>query len=176
MNKKFIIGAIVIGIAFAGLGAYLGNKKFEPVPPKDGTVQKLMSMSLNDSQGTPQKLAQWNGKFLIVNFWATWCAPCVQEMPELVELQKELAKENVQILGLGIDSPSNIKDFANKLAISYPVFSTGMEGTDLAKAFGNKVGGLPFTVLISTDGRIVKTYAGRLKMEELKADVRLLNK
>ncbi|WP_295748012.1 TlpA disulfide reductase family protein [Undibacterium sp.] len=140
-------------------------------PPQNGAVQKLMNLTLTDSLGAPQKLSQWQGKILVVNFWATWCAPCVQEMPELSALQKELGKNNVQLLGLGIDSPSNIKDFAKKYAITYPLFSAGMEGTEISRLLGNQAGGLPFTLLISTDGNIIKTYLGRLKMDELRADI-----
>ncbi|WP_395010595.1 TlpA family protein disulfide reductase [Undibacterium sp.] len=175
INKRFTLTAILIGLVFAGLGATLGAKKFEPTPAKDSAAQQLFGLTLNDASAKPQALKQWQGKFLVVNFWATWCKPCVDEMPELVELQKELASKNVQLLGLGIDTPSNIADFTKKYQISYPVFAAGMDGTSLSQAMGNKTGGLPFTVLISPDGKVLKAYIGRLKMPELKADIQRLN-
>ncbi|MCX7218555.1 MAG: TlpA disulfide reductase family protein [Burkholderiales bacterium] len=171
MNKRFLSLALVCGLLFAAIGAYVGMQGIQVQPPQNGSVQKLMSLTLTDSLGAPQKLSQWQGKILVVNFWATWCAPCVQEMPELSTLQTELGKNNVQLLGLGIDSPSNIKDFAKKYAITYPLFSAGMEGTEISCLLGNQAGGLPFTLLISTDGNIIKTYLGRLKMDELRADI-----
>lgn len=171
MNKRFLTIALICGLVFAGIGIFAGNRHTEAKAPQDGAVQKLMSLALADSQGTVQKISQWQGKILLINFWATWCAPCVQEMPELSALQKELSKNNVQLLGLGIDSPSNIKEFAAKYGISYPLFSTGMEGTELSRQLGNHAGGLPFTLLIAADGSIAKTYLGRLKMDELRADI-----
>lgn len=171
MNKKFIALALVLGVAFAGLGMYVGNRQMTPKPPADKAVAKLMTQQFKDSDGKNQTLAQWQGKMLIVNFWATWCAPCVQEMPELSALQQEFKDKSVQILGPGIDSPSNISEFAKKYQISYPLFAAGMEGSELSRQLGNAGGGLPFTILISPDGKVLKSYLGRLKMEELRADV-----
>lgn len=171
MNKRFLSIALLIGLMFAAIGVYVSNRHISPIAPQNDAVQQLMSLSLTDSQGKPQQLSQWKGKFLVVNFWATWCAPCVQEMPELSSLQKELSKDNVQLLGLGIDSPTNIKAFAEKYDISYPLFSAGMEGTELSRRLGNQAGGLPFTILIAADGSLVKSYLGRLKMDELRADI-----
>ncbi|MFZ6750836.1 TlpA disulfide reductase family protein [Undibacterium sp. Ren11W] len=171
MNKRFLPIAVICALVFALIGAYAGMQHTEVKPAQNGAVQKLMSLTLPDSQGRAQKLSQWQGKILLVNFWATWCAPCVQEMPELSALQKDLSKNNVQLLGMGIDSPSNIKDFANKYHIDYPLFSAGMEGTELSRLLGNQNGGLPFTLLIAADGSIIKTYLGRLKMDVLRADI-----
>lgn len=171
MNKRFLSIALILGLLFAIIGIYAGNKHTEPKEAKNGATQQLMSLSLTDSEGQLQKLSQWQGKFLVVNFWATWCAPCVQEMPELSALQKDLSKSNIQFLGLGIDSSKNIAEYASKYQISYPLFSAGMEGTELSRQLGNQAGGLPFTVLITADGRLVKSYLGRLKIDELRADI-----
>jgi thiol-disulfide isomerase/thioredoxin len=176
MNKRFLSIALLFGLIFAAIGAYVGNRQTAPVTPENGAIQQLMGLSLSDSQGKIQKISQWQGKFLVVNFWATWCAPCVQEMPELSALQDELAKNNIQLLGLGIDSPDNIAEFAKKYHISYPVFAAGMEGTQLSKQLGNQAGGLPFTVLIDSKGNMVKSYLGRLKIDELRADLMKFNK
>jgi thiol-disulfide isomerase/thioredoxin len=130
----------------------------------------LLAQQLPDSDGKSHALAQWQGKPLVVNFWATWCPPCVDEMPELSALQTELAPKGVQIIGIGIDSPSNIREFAAKYRIAYPLFVAGLTGTDLSRQFGNQNGGLPFTALIDKNGQIIETYIGRLKMDQLRAD------
>ena len=77
----------------------------------------------------------------------------------------------MQIIGLGIDSPSNIAEFTKKYNISYPIYVAGMDGSELTRQLGNQAGGLPFTVLINADGKVVKNYLGRLKMDQLRADI-----
>lgn len=180
MNRNVAL-AVVIGLVFAGAGMYFGTQAptgRAPVAAGNaapaGTVPDLFSRSMADANGTTQSLAQWRGKPVVVNFWATWCTPCVQEMPELSALQTEVAARNVQIVGIGIDSPSNIKEFAGKYKIAYPLYVAGMEGTELSRQFGNQAGGLPYTVLIGADGKIRKTYLGKLKMDELRRDIAAL--
>ncbi len=176
---------VAIALLFGAAGAYVGfSKKADPAPvtttyqPTAGTphtpVQALFAQSMNDAGGASQSLAKWKGKALVVNFWAPWCAPCVEEMPELDTLAKESAAKGINIIGIGIDSPTNIAQFANKFKISYPLYVAGLSGTELARDFGNKAGGLPYTVLIGADGQVKKTYLGRLKFEELKADLAAL--
>jgi peroxiredoxin len=92
-------------------------------------------------------------------------------MPELSALQSELKPRNIQILGIGVDTPSNIAAFAGKYHIAYPVYVAGMEGSELSRRMGNKAGGLPFTVLIGADGAVKRTWLGRLKMDELRREL-----
>ncbi len=170
MSRK-ILAFVVIAVLFAGIGVYVGAKRFQPTAPADAAVGALMQASLPDAAGSSRRIAEWQGKTLVVNFWATWCPPCVDEMPELVELQNDLAGRNVQVLGIGIDSPSNIRQFSEKHRITYPLLVAGMEGTELSRQFGNQAGGLPFTVLIGSDGTVRKTYIGRLDLAKLRADL-----
>ena len=162
---------ILIALLFTGIGSYFGWKQLEPTTPADAAVTSLMATSLPDAQGQTQTMAQWKGKILLINFWATWCPPCVAEMPELVELQADMKDKNLQIVGIGIDSPSNIKEFLSTYKISYPVLIAGMSGTELSRLLGNQAGGLPFTVLIGADGQVKKTYLGRLDMKKVRADL-----
>jgi thiol-disulfide isomerase/thioredoxin len=134
-------------------------------------VQLLFNQSLPDLGGKPQALSTFRGKPLLVNFWATWCAPCVEEMPALSVLHDEIAQKSTQIIGIGIDSPSNIREFVSRVSVHYPLYIGGMGGSELARTFGNQAGGLPFTVLIGADGRVKKTYLGRLKMDQVRADI-----
>lgn len=169
--KRQTLLFVLIAILFASIGAYLGLKKFTPAKPANAAVASLMATSLPDIHQQAHQLAEWRGKTLLINFWATWCPPCVAEMPELADLQTELADKNLQIIGIGIDSPSNIQEFAAKYKIGYPLLIAGMPGTELARQFGNTGGGLPFTVLISADGEVMKTYLGRLDMAKVRADL-----
>jgi thiol-disulfide isomerase/thioredoxin len=169
--KKSLLPMLAVAILFAGIGIFVGAKKFDTAPPASNATAQLLAQTLPDAGGQPQSLSQWQGKHLVVNFWATWCAPCVEEMPELTTLQSEIAPRNIQILGIGIDSSANIAEFSTKYKIGYPLYVAGMEGTQLSREFGNQAGGLPFTVLIGSDGKIRKTYLGRLKMDELRKDL-----
>ena len=198
MNKKnwMMLGAVAL--AFGVTGALVGTRQkaaappaatpapqpgstqaaappsSAPLAPGAGPVESLYAQALNDVAGKPQSLSQWKGKALVVNFWAPWCAPCVKEMPELAAFATDSAAKGVSVIGIGIDSPSNIAQFADKYRISYPLYVAGMSGTELSRQFGNQGGGLPFTVLLSSGGRVVKTYLGKLKMDELRRDISAL--
>ena len=170
MNKKILV-FVAIAILSAVFGAYVSVKKQSSVEPDSSAVATLMKANLPDTQGQTHVLSEWRGKVLLVNFWATWCPPCVEEMPELVELQNSSEVKNLQIVGIGVDSPSNIQQFTKKYQISYPILMAGMEGTEIARALGNQAGGLPFTVLLDSEGRVRQTYLGRLNMNQVKADL-----
>ena len=171
MTKSKLLTFAATAIVFTAIGIYVGVKRLNPAPAENTAVAALMQSSLPDTKNQPRALAEWKGKTLLVNFWATWCPPCVAEMPELVELQADMAGRNVQIIGIGIDSTSNIQQFSEKLQISYPLLVAGMQGTELSRQFGNQAGGLPFTVLIGPDGQIRQTYLGRLDMKKVRADL-----
>jgi peroxiredoxin len=181
MNKKHLAVYAGVAVLFAASGAYVGFKKQNAAPVTatapagvTGPVQALMTQTLPDAAGKATPLAQYQGKAMLVNFWATWCAPCVQEMPELSELSSGEAGKKLQVIGIGIDSPTNIAEFSAKYKITYPVLVAGMSGTDLSRQFGNVNGGLPFTVLIGADGQVKKTYLGKLKFDELHKDLAAL--
>ncbi|RJF97772.1 TlpA family protein disulfide reductase [Noviherbaspirillum saxi] len=170
--KRNIVMFAVVGLLFAGIGVFLGYRQSDPAPAEATAVHALLAASLPDASGKMQPLSQWKGRPLVVNFWATWCAPCVDEMPELSALQKELeARGKTQILGIGIDSPANIAQFVSKYNISFPIYVGGMGGSEYSRQLGNQVGGLPFTVLIDSNGQVKKAYSGRLKIDELRKDL-----
>ena len=179
MTKKNVITYTVVALVFGAIGAWLGLRNAAPPAPAPaplaatpaGPVAALFGQSMNDATGANHTLARWKGKPLVVNFWAPWCGPCVQEMPELNQLAIDSVAANINVIGIGIDSAANIHEFASRLNISYPLYVAGMSGTDLSRQFGNSGGGLPYTVLIGADGKVVKTYLGKLKFDELKADL-----
>lgn len=174
MKKNFILSATAIAIISIALGVFAANQQTKPLNPTDKAVAALLATKLSDSEGKSQALSQWKGKILVVNFWATWCAPCVKEMPELSAFQQEMASKNVQLLGIGIDDAASISAFRKKHPVQYPLFVAGMEGSDLASNLGNDGGALPYTVLIDRDGHVVKSFAGTVKLAELKAQIQKL--
>jgi thiol-disulfide isomerase/thioredoxin len=190
---KTTLAYVMVAVGCAGLGSLVAcQKQAEPVQaaapamlapvvaatpaavpaaaPAD-PVAALLGQSMNDAAGKPQALAQWKGKPLLVNFWAPWCGPCVKEMPELSILAGELKGKNINVVGIGIDTPTNIAEFTGKYKIAYPIYIGGMDATDLSRQLGNPTGGLPYTVLIGADGKVVKTYQGILKFDELRRDL-----
>jgi thiol-disulfide isomerase/thioredoxin len=173
MNRQISL-FIAIAVLFTAIGGYFSWKNLQPNKPVNVAVATLFSKTLPDAQKKPQALSQWQGKTLLVNFWATWCPPCVAEMPELVALQAEQATNNLQIIGIGIDSAANIQQFSEKYKITYPLLVDGLNGSELSRQFGNQAGGLPFTVLISADGEVKKLYLGRLNMQQVRADLQSL--
>jgi thiol-disulfide isomerase/thioredoxin len=172
LNKKRLSAYVLVAAAFTTLGAIAAVKKEtrQDAAPA-GPAASLYSQSLNDLSGKPQALAQWKGKPLLVNFWASWCAPCVQEMPELSALAAKDGGKRFHVIGIGIDSPSNLVQFTQKTKVAYPLYVGGIGATDLARGLGNDKGGLPYTVLIGADGKVIKTYLGKLKFDQLKADL-----
>jgi thiol-disulfide isomerase/thioredoxin len=163
-----------VAIFFAGIGLFFGVKKWEPLPASSNAGTHLFAQSLPDLTGKIQPLSQWKGKTLVINFWATWCAPCIEEMPDLSLLNKQASAHNFQILGISVDSVDKVHEFAAKYKISYPLYIAGMEGSDLSRQMGNSKGGLPFTVILGADGQVKKSYLGRLNMRMLRQDLGLL--
>lgn len=154
----------MVALLFLAIGLYVGIRT---KPETEVVSAALFSQSLQDANGNMQNLAKWKGKNLLVNFWAPWCAPCVEEMPELAALQQEFLSK-VQIVGIGIDSAPNIAQFSAKYKISFPLYSAGVEGVDLSRRFGNQSGGLPFTVLLGKEGQLKHVWTGRLSIAEVK--------
>ncbi|HEU4621279.1 MAG TPA: TlpA disulfide reductase family protein, partial [Burkholderiaceae bacterium] len=129
-------------------------------------IDQLFTLTLPDPSGQPQALGQWRGRPLILNFWATWCAPCVEEMPELQRLHDVYSPKGAHVLGLAVDRGEAVAEFARKLAIRYPLLIAGASGADLARALGNAAGGLPFTLAIRADGQLHASHVGKIRYEQ----------
>lgn len=122
----------------------------------------FFASTLPNEDNKPQQLSQFKGKLLVVNFWATWCPPCREEMPELSTLHETLKAKNVAVLGLAIDELSQVKLFSKTSPVSYPLLLAEDEGMMLSASLGNDKGVLPYTVIIDKDGKVVKSYFGRI--------------
>lgn len=131
-------------------------------------LETFLTARWTDAEGRPFDAAALRGRPLVLNFWATWCPPCVEEMPELDALSRELAPKGVQVVGIGIDSAAKIQQFSQKSGFSYPLLPAGASGAELTRAFGNASAALPYTVVIGRDGRIRERILGRFKLESLR--------
>lgn len=132
-------------------------------------VTALWNAPLTDPSGKPATLAPFKGHITVVNFWASWCGPCVEEMPTLARLHHQYVGKGVQFVGVGVDSQKNVAAFLQKVPVDYPVFVSGFGGADLARNLGNGAGALPFTVVIDANGAVRSTKLGEVVPSELKA-------
>lgn len=112
-------------------------------------------------------MQDFRGRPLLLNFWATWCPPCVEEMPLLDAFYREHQTKGVQVLGIAVDQPSAVRRFLQKTPVAYPLGMAGMGGTELSKSLGNSAGGLPFTVAVHGDGRVLHRKIGQLSPQDL---------
>ena len=147
------------------MGSYFGWKQLEPTAPADAAVTNLMATSLPDAQGQTQTMAQWKGKILLINFWATWCAPCREEIPELNEFSHK--NKTIQTIAIAIDDLESVNKFTKKIPIEYLSFIAENEGVQISQSLGNERGVLPFSVIISPEKKIEKVFYGRLKLNQL---------
>jgi thiol-disulfide isomerase/thioredoxin len=164
MLKKLLspVGIIVLIVC---LGFTIRYFSIHGASVQDGngeSTQALFAATFPDEKGQPQALKQWQGKIVVLNFWATWCEPCREEMPELSLLHNEHQKNNVVVLGVAIDDVATVNSFVKETKVSYPLFAADMQGMEIASNLGNNKGVLPYTVIIKADGTIAKTYFGRI--------------
>jgi thiol-disulfide isomerase/thioredoxin len=134
----------------------------------------LWATPLATLNGRQQTLAVYKGHPVVVNFWASWCGPCVREMPALSALHQEYAKKGIQFAGIGVDSAANVNAFLKKVRVSYPVYIAGFGGTELARSLGDRTGGLPFTVIIDARGVVRATKSGEIRPDELRRTLNAL--
>jgi len=146
-------------VAALAAGAWLGWNRLKPV---DVNIESLWVAEFVDLSGKRVPMAAFKGQPLVVNFWATWCAPCKEEMPDFQRLTASELGKQVKVIGIGIDNAPNMSAFAMKSGITYPLLVGGPIGLDLLKALGNTVGGLPYTVVVDRSGKVVAHHLGRM--------------
>ena len=130
---------------------------------------RLFALELPDTAGVKQPLKQWRGKILVVNFWATWCEPCREEMPEFARAQSELGPRGVQFVGIAVDQADKVGRFAKEINLNYPALVGGYEAMELSRSVGNELVALPFTIVIDRNGRIADTHLGPMKPQQLRS-------
>lgn len=162
-RRRWLLG----GAATAGLaaGAWFGLTRGTASPPP--AHARFWGLSFDQPGGGTLALNALRGRPLLVNFWATWCAPCVREMPQIDRFYQEFKANGWQVLGLAIDGPTPVREFLGRIPVGFPIGLAGLEGTTLVKDLGNEQGGLPFTVVFDADGRLVRQKMGETSYEEL---------
>lgn len=123
--------------------------------------------ALRDLEGRERHVAEWRGKRVLVNFWATWCAPCREEMPALDAAQRDFAANGVEIVGIALDDADAVREFLGQTPVAYPILLAPADAPNPAIAFGNTRGALPYSVLLDADGKIVRQRLGGLTTDQL---------
>jgi thiol-disulfide isomerase/thioredoxin len=152
-----------VGLAAAVTGAIVGPLVLQ----SESGAADLLSARYPDVAGVPRQLSEWRGRVLVCNFWATWCAPCREEVPMLIETRTRYAPKGAEVVGIGIDNAAKIRQFAADYKINYPVLVADATGLDLMRKVGNQMGGLPYTVVLDRTGSIGYRRLGILKDSEL---------
>lgn len=172
--KQVVYGVVAIVAAAAGFAIYrygiaprtpveAPSAATEPATAEaDAIPTDLPDFSLPDREGTVRSIRSWAGKSMIVNFWATWCAPCRREIPLLRKIQQERASEGFQVVGVAVDFRDDVLKYASEIGIDYPLLIGEQDGLDAVMSFGVGSVGFPFTVFTDNQHRIILTHLGEL--------------
>jgi thiol-disulfide isomerase/thioredoxin len=166
-----LAGALSIGAAlfgerwFAEQDIDLGGRA------DDGRIATLPDLRLPNLAGHDVTSNAWAGKVVVINFWATWCPPCLREMPMLDELQRGVDPGKLQVVGIAIDSPDAVRRFLDENRVDYAVLLGDIEAVELSRRLGNRTGGLPFTVVFDALGRRVYSHTGELDGAAVRAHI-----
>jgi thiol-disulfide isomerase/thioredoxin len=165
---RFWLASLAIALVAAAAGFALHQYSKSAT---DEALAKLTAVSLKDLSGRSRQLAEWKDKVLVINFWATWCEPCREEVPALIRVQSKFAANGLAIVGIAIDSADKVRDFSKEFEINYVVLLGGMESFELLRGLGNNAGGLPFTLVLDRAGKIRRTQLGRISESDLRQAV-----
>jgi len=159
----FIVAIVIAGGSGYALQDYLHQPqiKNQTNPVLGQQRPEFAAMDLNSNM---RNIKEWDGKLILLNFWASWCPPCKKEIPDFIELQKEYGDQDFQIIGIAIDDEDAVREYVKKAGINYPSLVVQEEGITLAKRFGNDIGALPYSVIINRNGEISYTIKGKLSM------------
>lgn len=159
MSLRWAFGGVGLLAVLAGLALWLGARS-PGGRPAEVAPGALLASSFADTAGGRHSLGELQGKVLVVNFWATWCAPCREEMPAFSRLQSRWARHGVRFVGLANDEPRRVERFGRDLGITYPLWVGGDEVGELARRLGNRLGLLPFSVILDGQGNVIESRVG----------------
>ncbi len=167
LRRNWLIRSVAGVAALAGFGlalhTYRSTDKAEALDPA------FWQLQFAAPDGQVLNMASFRGKPLILNFWASWCPPCIEELPLLSSFYNSNLANGWQVLGLAVDEPLPVRRFLERFPISFPVAMAGLSGVEISRSLGNSIGGLPFTVLIDSAGQIARRKMGRLNSQDLRS-------
>ncbi len=173
MSSTFKNLMLLIAAVLALLGGYWLSQTLRSEPEITATRSygggEMINFTLPELDGKKHALEEWRGKVIVLNFWATWCPPCRDEIPLLVALQKERAAQGLQVVSVAIDNKTAVMLYRQSAGINYPILMGGDEGLDLVARYGNSMGALPFTVIIERSGAIAVRKLGAFTRNELES-------
>ncbi len=173
--QLLIIAISAVGGFYASHLYFTHDRKAIDVADNNQTQQpRRPDFSLPDLNGKLQSINNWNGKVIMVNFWASWCPPCRREIPGLMRLYKNYQKQGFVILGVALDDSQSVRNFVDPLGVDYPVLLGGKNGIKISNAYGNELGALPFTVIINREGHIIRAHPGELSYKQAEALIKPL--
>jgi len=172
MNRRQWIIIVAISLLALLAGVVTSQWIYKTGLASDPAVKAFFANSWQAPDGKTVDTQKWQEKVLVVNFWASWCPPCVEEMPTLDKLQQEFLQQNVLFVGIGIDSPSNIREFLSSTPVSYPIVIGGLEGSNLAKQLGNSQGALPYTIIINAKGKATYSKLGKISEDDIRSAIK----
>lgn len=166
MNRRAWTALVAIGAGLGGAG--VAWWRYSPGPVLSGAEEALWAGRFERPEGGELALADLRGQPVLVNFWATWCPPCVEELPLLNTFAREQAARGWQVVGLAVDRVEPVRSFLQRLPLDFPVGMAGLAGTELSRSLGNATGGLPFTVVLGRDGRVLHRKIGKVSASDLR--------
>lgn len=168
LRRALLIAGVGGAAVAAGYAANLWRIGGLGASPAVGAATAILDGQLTALDGAPQTLAGFRGRILVINYWATWCAPCREEIPLFVKLQREYADKGVQFVGIAVDQADKVRDFAKEFQINYPLLLAGVEAIDLSRRAGNKAGVLPYTLVLNRSGRIAASLVGTISESRMR--------
>ena len=181
MTRGTLITTVTVMSCFIA-GVFLSdiirsNKSPEEIIPVPQTSQQDLSgtpspdFTLMDVTGQQRNVSEWKGKVLVINFWATWCPPCLEEIPHFIKLQNKYGHQGLQFVGIALEGVDEVLDFAKEQGINYPLLVGEQEVIKLASKFGNRIGGLPYTVILDRESRISFIKQGPLSVSKAEQEI-----
>lgn len=166
-SLSFFALLLIAAIGAGAMGYWLHYQQRGPATVQLAQAIHRPDFQLPDLKGQLRSNKEWDGKIVVVNFWATWCPPCVAEIPMFVEVQQKYATQGVQFVGIAIDQFDLVKEFTEKNQINYPILMGVDDGVAVSRNFGNDLGALPFTAVVNQQGEVILKHRGEMDREQL---------